>query len=428
MADLALEDEPEETSSPSSVVEEDTLRTSSTAREVEEEEVVMPTSTEAEEEMIEPMSTSVEGEEDLRDMSPPPSEWEASEPPAPQEESPSETSSPPPEGSEDLSSSTPSSMPTSALSWKTQQGGLQPLEEAEANEEKREASGAEESSSSQPQRSLVEPRNTKKKAVAKKGGALSYTVRAVVPAEKAELLSVAKAMHRENFAKNVKALFHLEKEAALKSIETGLYIGWRCPEYLWDCFRVGDESKCFCGHLLKQHQVYVEKRATVPCTLPGCRCQGFTFIPSHPEEVGEFWLRRRTGFDPAAWRAKCRCKHTHEEHAATGARACSVRGCSCPAFTSNFLCAACDRRWEEHETFFESEETRRKGGRPCGEAYLPFAEMPDLRNAVLTGCSEDNSAYRALPAQPLPAPPGSRALPLPPSGPRRILEKDDKKA
>lgn len=69
-----------------------------------------------------------------------------------------------------------------------------------------------------------------------------------------------------------------------------------------------------------------EKRATVPCTLPGCRCQGFTFIPSHPEEVGEFWLRRRTGFDPAAWRAKCRCKHTHEEHAATGARACGTRG------------------------------------------------------------------------------------------------------
>lgn len=36
------------------------------------------------------------------------------------------------------------------------------------------------------------------------------------------------------------------------------------------------------------------------------------------------------------------------------------------AFTSSFLCAACDRRWEEHETFFESEETRRRGGRPYG--------------------------------------------------------------
>lgn len=35
----------------------------------------------------------------------------------------------------------------------------------------------------------------------------------------------------------------------------GLYIGWRCPHYLWDCFRIGDESRCFCGHLLKEHQI-----------------------------------------------------------------------------------------------------------------------------------------------------------------------------
>ena len=35
----------------------------------------------------------------------------------------------------------------------------------------------------------------------------------------------------------------------------GLYIGWRCPHYLWDCFRIGDESKCFCGHLLREHQI-----------------------------------------------------------------------------------------------------------------------------------------------------------------------------
>lgn len=64
-----------------------------------------------------------------------------------------------------------------------------------------------------------------------------------------------------------------------------------------------------------------------------------------------------------------------------------------------------------------------------GEAYLPFAEMPELRNAVLTGRPEDNSAYQALLARGLAAPSGSRPLPLPPSGsPRRILDKDDKKA
>ncbi|XP_061463327.1 protein FAM221B [Rhineura floridana] len=424
-----MEEEPAEDLPPSSEEQEGALRTSSTALEVEEE-IIMPTSTSFEgedEETILPMSTSPEEgeEEEGKETSLPPSEWETSESLVPQEQSPSDerSSSQPLESSELSSSSTASSPSTSPLSWKMPREGLQPLEEEEDKQESEEPTT--DLSSILPQSSQlgVQKKGAKRKGAVVKKGALSYTVRPVVPAEKAELVSVAKAMHRENFGKNVKELFHLEKEAALKSIETGLYIGWRCPEYLWDCFRVGDESKCFCGHLLKQHQVYVERRATVPCTLPECKCQGFMFIPSCPEEVGEFWLQRRTGFDPAAWRAKCRCKHTHEEHVPTGARICNARGCSCRAFTSSFLCAACDRRWEEHETFFESEETRRKGGRPCGEAYLPFAEMPKLRNAVLTGCSEDNSAYQALPATS-----GSHALPLPPSGPRRIVEKDDKKA
>ncbi|XP_063081630.1 protein FAM221B isoform X2 [Cavia porcellus] len=145
-----------------------------------------------------------------------------------------------------------------------------------------------------------------------------------------------------------------------------LYIGWRCPHYLWDCYRIGDESKCFCGHLLKQHQIISD--ISVPCAVSQCRCLIFCFIPSRPEEVGEFWLRRRATFNPMAWRAQCRCKHSHEDHAANGAHPCRHHGCFCNYFESNFLCAACDRRWEEHETFFEKEETgrRRKGRRPHG--------------------------------------------------------------
>ncbi|XP_063143467.1 protein FAM221B isoform X4 [Rattus norvegicus] len=144
----------------------------------------------------------------------------------------------------------------------------------------------------------------------------------------------------------------------------GIYIGWRCPHYLWDCFRIGDESKCFCGHLLKEHQIISD--LSVPCSVSQCRCLMFCFIPSRPEEVGEFWLKKRATFDPKAWRAQCRCKHTHEEHAATGSHPCRHRGCYCNSFESNFLCAACDRRWEEHETFFETEETKRRGKRPYG--------------------------------------------------------------
>ncbi|XP_049752651.1 protein FAM221B [Elephas maximus indicus] len=191
-----------------------------------------------------------------------------------------------------------------------------------------------------------------------------YTVRPVVPAKQAELVEVPKAKHREQFGAQVNHLFQWEKHAALSAIQTGLYIGWRCPHYLWDCFRIGDESKCFCGHLLKEHQIISD--ISVPCGVGQCRCLMFCFIPSRPEEVGEFWLTRRATFDPKAWRAQCRCKHSHEDHTATGSHPCRHYGCCCSCFESNFLCAACDRRWEEHETFFETKETRRRGGRPHG--------------------------------------------------------------
>ncbi|KAM7094133.1 protein FAM221B [Molossus nigricans] len=226
----------------------------------------------------------------------------------------------------------------------------------------------------------------------KKKGASRYTVSPVVPAKQAELVEVAKAMHREKFNARVNNLFQWEKNAALNAIQNGLYIGWRCPHYLWDCFRIGDESKCFCGHLLREHQIISD--ISVPCNVSQCRCLMFCFIPSRPEEVGEFWLRRRTTFDPKAWRAQCRCKHSHENHAATRSHPCRVKGCCCNCFESNFLCAACDRRWEEHETFFETEETRRRGGRPHGAEYVPFAEIPALRETIIS-----NSDFEALQKQ-----------------------------
>uniref|UniRef100_F7CP50 Family with sequence similarity 221 member B n=2 Tax=Equus TaxID=9789 RepID=F7CP50_HORSE len=197
-----------------------------------------------------------------------------------------------------------------------------------------------------------------------KKGVSRYTVHPVVPV-KAELVEVAKAMQREKFGAQVNHLFQWEKNAALNARQIGLYIGWRCPHYLWDCFRIGDESKCFCGHLLREHQIVSD--ISVPCNVGQCRCLMFCFIPSRPEEVGEFWLKRRATFDPKAWRAQCRCKHSHEDHSAIGSHPCRVKGCCCNCFESNFLCAACDRRWEEHETFFETEGTRRRGRKPHGE-------------------------------------------------------------
>ncbi|XP_032893664.1 protein FAM221B [Amblyraja radiata] len=223
-----------------------------------------------------------------------------------------------------------------------------------------------------------------------------YTVKPIVPAKEAELIAVAKAMHRDEFGTRVKELFDPEREAALDALQTGIYIGWRCPEFKWDCIRVGVKSKCFCGHLLAEHERFTGTSVRVPCSVAGCTCRAFAFIPSRPEDVGEFWLRKRRNFDPRTWRAKCRCKHNHEEHNTTASHKCNIAGCPCSGFDSNFLCAACDKHWEQHETFFETEQNRKDAGFPYGEAYLPFAEMPNLRNAVLSGNEEDDSAYRII--------------------------------
>lgn len=222
-----------------------------------------------------------------------------------------------------------------------------------------------------------------------------YTMRKIEPAKNYDVVSFAKAMNQD-FAPRLKKLFDPETEAALEAQKTGIYIGWRCPEFKHDCQRVNKMSKCFCGHLLGEHAQYTAKSIRVKCAQGGCKCQAFVWIPSRPEDVGEFWHQRRRDFDPSTWRAKCRCKHTHEEHDAAGSRRCKSRGCSCGHFNSNFLCAACDKHWENHETFFESEQDRVEKGLPYGEMYLPFAEMPDLRNIALTGREDDDSQYLAL--------------------------------
>ncbi|KAG3287508.1 hypothetical protein H1C71_011104 [Ictidomys tridecemlineatus] len=239
---------------------------------------------------------------------------------------------------------------------------------------------------------------------------LGYTGSPVVPAKQAELMDLTKEMEREKSGAQLNHLFQWEKDATLNAIQTGLYIGWRCPHYLWDCFRIGDESKCFCGHLLREHHIISD--ITVPCNVSQCRCLMFCFIPSRPEEVGEFWLKRRATFDPKAWRAQCRCKHSHEEHAATGTHPCRHRGCGCNNFESNFLCAACDRRWEEHETFFETQETRRRGGRPHGAEYVTFADMPVLQETILNSSDFEALQMQRLPCHPSPHP-SSPAFPSP---------------
>ena len=45
-----------------------------------------------------------------------------------------------------------------------------------------------------------------------------------------------------------------------------------------------------------------------------CKCKRYAFIPSRPEDVGEFWFARRRNFDNTTYRVKCKCKHSHDSH------------------------------------------------------------------------------------------------------------------
>jgi hypothetical protein len=112
---------------------------------------------------------------------------------------------------------------------------------------------------------------------------VGYTKREVHAAEKAELISVARAMN-DDFEPKVRRLFDAEVQAANRAIETGLYAGYRCPEFTWDCIRICGEHKCFCGHSYKEHEQFDGKKYMLKCH--GCKCKRFAFIPSRPEDVG----------------------------------------------------------------------------------------------------------------------------------------------
>jgi len=98
-----------------------------------------------------------------------------------------------------------------------------------------------------------------------------------------------------------------------------------------------------------------------------------------PEEVGEWWMPRRKGFNVHKWSANCKCKCGHREHNPV-TRRCNQ--CGCGGFQSAYRCVACDQSQEEHETVFETEDERRRDGRPCGADFFPLAANPAIQEAV----------------------------------------------
>jgi len=97
-------------------------------------------------------------------------------------------------------------------------------------------------------------------------------------------------------APGAKKMMTWEFTHAREAISSGVYVTWVSRAGKGDCFRVGSESKCFCGHLFKDHQKVLTKKTT-KTNCDKCVCKAFSFIPRRPEELGQWWLPRRKGFN-----------------------------------------------------------------------------------------------------------------------------------
>ena len=155
------------------------------------------------------------------------------------------------------------------------------------------------------------------------------------------------ALERFGPAPGAQAMLQWEREAALASLQSGLYVTWRSPGRAGapncastDCTRVGPQSRCFCGHDYAQHGGPHNdgwKKNRMACDAATCACPNFSFMPRRPEECGEWWLVRRKEFDVRTYKAKCKCGHPHTDHDPKGSmHKCKVQ----PRTARCSLCSA----------------------------------------------------------------------------------------
>jgi len=108
---------------------------------------------------------------------------------------------------------------------------------------------------------------------------------------------------------------------------------WRCTSCSQQCIPVRRESRCLCGHRLKEHASPATIDSPFSCSAKGCVCKHFKFV------VAE-----------GAWVLKCRCKHKHTEHdCGKEPFACKrCPGSSCAGFDSPWVCN-CGHGYSSHE-------------------------------------------------------------------------------
>ncbi|CAD7963913.1 unnamed protein product [Amoebophrya sp. A120] len=231
-------------------------------------------------------------------------------------------------------------------------------------------------------------------------------------------------------AQGAQKLIREEFLAAKRAVELGVYGVWRPVRYAEAsssssttpprvnteprqefCARIGLQSRCFCGFTFAEHrdcqtEIAAAERSgkKAPLGRSDCSsgpCPRFRFIPKRPEEVGEWWLVRRRGFDVTTWRAKCQCGAAHTEHAPDLSESCprGVRRTGKGGrYQSAWCCVTCDQPYEAHETVWETEAERKAAHLVVGTDFFPLSADKELQDLVLRG----DATKSALPFRPKP--------------------------
>lgn len=125
---------------------------------------------------------------------------------------------------------------------------------------------------------------------------------------------------------------------ALKSIVNmnKCSVKWSCISCNNECIAVTQESRCICGHRLKNHD-----NSNHSCMTSKCKCKSFFFI------VAE-----------GAWILRCRCKHKHTDHDSSTREHGCLKCSNCQVFESPWICN-CGHSWNLHTQLFTTADNHK---------------------------------------------------------------------
>ena len=151
-----------------------------------------------------------------------------------------------------------------------------------------------------------------------------------------------------------------------------LFVYWTNSAGL-ECKTIGPHSKCFCNHRYKEHKTDNISTKKVPCRVPKCPCNQFSYVPVYGSND-----------------LKCLCKHSYKEHNPLR-KTCTRPNCRCSGFSSTHSCS-CSMHFNNHATQYYTKQERIAMGKPVdtigGEMNAAMGGLTDF-SSLLDGIERE---------------------------------------